>query len=278
MASFAALGDVIIAEPGALMSFAGPRVVQQTTREKLPDDFGLAESNFRFGHIDMIVPAARAARHARPAAAPVRGRRVRLRRREHPPVRSPPACSAACSTACGAVRTGRPRRTEARHRTRSAIRAPRAAPAHRRARGRVGHLGCGRARAPRRASVHARLRRAPARRLHRAPRRPCRRRRSGDRRRARPLPRPHDRARRAPEGARPQAARLPQLRQRPARGLRQGDPRVRAREPPRLPGADVRRHAGRASRASRRRSAGRRARSRARCSRWRASRCRRSPS
>ena len=56
MASFAALGDVIIAEPGALMSFAGPRVVQQTTRERLPDDFGLAESNFRNGNIDMIVP------------------------------------------------------------------------------------------------------------------------------------------------------------------------------------------------------------------------------
>ena len=55
MASFAALGDVIIAEPGALMSFAGPRVVQQTTREKLPDDFGRAESNFRNGHIDMVV-------------------------------------------------------------------------------------------------------------------------------------------------------------------------------------------------------------------------------
>jgi acetyl-CoA carboxylase carboxyl transferase beta subunit len=55
MASFAALGDVIIAEPGALMSFAGPRVVQQTTRERLPDDFGLAESNFRNGNIDMIV-------------------------------------------------------------------------------------------------------------------------------------------------------------------------------------------------------------------------------
>ena len=38
------------------MSFAGPRVVAQTTREKLPDDFGLAESNLRFGHIDRIVP------------------------------------------------------------------------------------------------------------------------------------------------------------------------------------------------------------------------------
>ena len=56
LASFASLGDVLVAEPGALMSFAGPRVVAQTTREKLPDDFGLAESNFRFGHIDRIVP------------------------------------------------------------------------------------------------------------------------------------------------------------------------------------------------------------------------------
>jgi acetyl-CoA carboxylase carboxyl transferase beta subunit len=56
LASFATLGDVLIAEPGALMSFAGPRVVQQTTREKLPDDFGLAESNLRLGHVDAVVP------------------------------------------------------------------------------------------------------------------------------------------------------------------------------------------------------------------------------
>jgi acetyl-CoA carboxylase carboxyl transferase subunit beta len=55
LASFASLGDVIVAEPGALMSFAGPRVVQQTTREKLPDDFGLAEPNYRFGHLDATV-------------------------------------------------------------------------------------------------------------------------------------------------------------------------------------------------------------------------------
>jgi acetyl-CoA carboxylase carboxyl transferase beta subunit len=58
LASFASLGDVTVAEPGALISFTGPRVVQQTTREKLPDDFGLAESNFRFGHLDAIVPRA----------------------------------------------------------------------------------------------------------------------------------------------------------------------------------------------------------------------------
>src|SRR5437868_5750178 len=56
LASFASLGDVIVAEPGALLAFTGPRVVQQTTREKLPDDFGLAESNLRFGHLDGIVP------------------------------------------------------------------------------------------------------------------------------------------------------------------------------------------------------------------------------
>jgi acetyl-CoA carboxylase carboxyl transferase beta subunit len=58
LASFASLGDVTIAEPGALILFAGPRVVQQTTREKLPEDFGLSEQNFRFGHLDGIVPRA----------------------------------------------------------------------------------------------------------------------------------------------------------------------------------------------------------------------------
>jgi acetyl-CoA carboxylase carboxyl transferase subunit beta len=58
LASFASLGDVTISEPGALLAFTGPRVVQQTTREKLPEDFGLAESNARFGHVDAIVPRA----------------------------------------------------------------------------------------------------------------------------------------------------------------------------------------------------------------------------
>jgi acetyl-CoA carboxylase carboxyl transferase subunit beta len=70
LASFASLGDVLIAEPGALLSFTGPRVVQQTTREKLPDDFGLAESNFRHGHVDAIVP--------RPELRPTVGRLLRL--------------------------------------------------------------------------------------------------------------------------------------------------------------------------------------------------------
>ncbi|HLG09813.1 MAG TPA: acetyl-CoA carboxylase carboxyltransferase subunit beta [Gaiellaceae bacterium] len=70
LASYASLGDVVLAEPGALMSFAGPRVVAQTTREKLPDDFGLAESNFRFGHLDAIV--------TRPELRPTLARLLRL--------------------------------------------------------------------------------------------------------------------------------------------------------------------------------------------------------
>jgi acetyl-CoA carboxylase carboxyl transferase subunit beta len=55
LASFATLGDILLAEPNALMSFAGPRVVQEITREKLPDDFGRAEQNVRYGQIDAIV-------------------------------------------------------------------------------------------------------------------------------------------------------------------------------------------------------------------------------
>jgi acetyl-CoA carboxylase carboxyl transferase beta subunit len=70
LASFATLGDVLLAEPNALMSFAGPRVVQEITREKLPDDFGRAEQNLRFGHIDAIVP--------RPELRPTLARLLRL--------------------------------------------------------------------------------------------------------------------------------------------------------------------------------------------------------
>jgi len=70
LASFATLGDVLLAEPNALMSFAGPRVVQEITREKLPDDFGRAEQNLRFGHIDAIVP--------RPQLRPTLARLLRL--------------------------------------------------------------------------------------------------------------------------------------------------------------------------------------------------------
>ena len=68
MASFASLGDVTIAEPGALLAFTGPRVVQEIIKEKLSDDFGRAEQNLRFGQIDAIVP--RSEQRAVPGAAP----------------------------------------------------------------------------------------------------------------------------------------------------------------------------------------------------------------
>jgi len=54
-ASFAPLADVIIAEPGALICFAGPRVIKQTIGKDLPEDFGLAETNLKNGQIDMVV-------------------------------------------------------------------------------------------------------------------------------------------------------------------------------------------------------------------------------
>jgi acetyl-CoA carboxylase carboxyl transferase subunit beta len=49
------LGDVIIAEPRALIGFAGPRVIEQTVREKLPEGFQRAEFLLEKGAIDMIV-------------------------------------------------------------------------------------------------------------------------------------------------------------------------------------------------------------------------------
>ena len=55
-ASFAALGDVIIAEPGALIGFAGRRVTEQTLKEKLPPDFQTAEFCLKHGLIDMVAP------------------------------------------------------------------------------------------------------------------------------------------------------------------------------------------------------------------------------
>lgn len=54
-ASLAMLGDIIIAEPRALIGFAGPRVIEQTVREKLPEGFQRSEFLFEYGAIDMIV-------------------------------------------------------------------------------------------------------------------------------------------------------------------------------------------------------------------------------
>ncbi|NQY43971.1 MAG: acetyl-CoA carboxylase carboxyl transferase subunit beta, partial [Legionellales bacterium] len=54
-ASLATLGDIIIAEPDALIGFAGPRVIEQTVRHKLPDGFQKSEFILEKGHIDMVI-------------------------------------------------------------------------------------------------------------------------------------------------------------------------------------------------------------------------------
>ncbi|MBQ3108292.1 MAG: acetyl-CoA carboxylase carboxyl transferase subunit beta, partial [Clostridia bacterium] len=55
-ASFAMEGDIILAEPGALIGFAGPRVIEQTMRQNLPKGFQRAEFLLEKGFIDKIVP------------------------------------------------------------------------------------------------------------------------------------------------------------------------------------------------------------------------------
>ena len=54
-ASFASLGDIILAEPKVLIGFAGRRVIQDTIRQRLPDDFQSAEFQEKCGFVDMIV-------------------------------------------------------------------------------------------------------------------------------------------------------------------------------------------------------------------------------
>ena len=54
-ASFAMLGDIILAEPGALIGFAGPRVIQQTIGQKLPEGFQSSEFLLEHGFVDKIV-------------------------------------------------------------------------------------------------------------------------------------------------------------------------------------------------------------------------------
>jgi acetyl-CoA carboxylase carboxyl transferase subunit beta len=55
-ASFAMLGDLNIAEPGALIGFAGPRVIEQTIRQKLPEGFQRSEFLLEHGMVDKVVP------------------------------------------------------------------------------------------------------------------------------------------------------------------------------------------------------------------------------
>ena len=55
MASYATLGDIQIAEPGATLAFTGRRVIENTIREKLPDDFQTSEYLLEHGMLDMVV-------------------------------------------------------------------------------------------------------------------------------------------------------------------------------------------------------------------------------
>src|SRR5262249_59334217 len=54
-ASYAMLGDVHIAEPGALIGFAGPRVIEETIRQKLPEGFQRSEFQYEKGQVDIVV-------------------------------------------------------------------------------------------------------------------------------------------------------------------------------------------------------------------------------
>ena len=80
-ASYAMLGDIQIAEPGALICFAGPRVIEQTIRETLPEGFQRAEYLLDHGMLDRVVRAQGPARRARDdAAAPDQPAALRPRR------------------------------------------------------------------------------------------------------------------------------------------------------------------------------------------------------
>ena len=73
-ASVAMLGDVIIAEPDALIGFAGPRVIEQTIRQQLPPGFQRSEFLLEHGMVDMVVAAQGSQGDARAHAALVRAR------------------------------------------------------------------------------------------------------------------------------------------------------------------------------------------------------------
>ena len=90
-ASFAMLGDIILAEPGAIIGFAGARVIQETIRETLPERFQRAEYLLEHGMVDQVVPRAE--------LAATLGRLLRLLREPHPRSRSPHACRA-CRRPC----------------------------------------------------------------------------------------------------------------------------------------------------------------------------------
>jgi acetyl-CoA carboxylase beta subunit len=71
--SFAVLADVILAEPGALVGFAGPRVIEQTIKQHLPKGFQTAEFLLEHGMVDDVVPRGQLKRARRAPRLPQRG-------------------------------------------------------------------------------------------------------------------------------------------------------------------------------------------------------------
>jgi acetyl-CoA carboxylase carboxyl transferase subunit beta len=82
-ASLAMVGDVTLAEPGAIIGFAGARVIEETIHEKLPEGFQRAEYLYEHGMVDMVVPRAQ--------LREVIGRLLGLLREPHPPALTAPA-------------------------------------------------------------------------------------------------------------------------------------------------------------------------------------------
>ncbi len=191
-ASFATLGDVLIAEPGTRIGFAGPSVIEQTIRQKLPEGFQTAGFLMEHGMLDLVET------------------RENLRR-------SIRTLLSSCTRPPRARGTGGSARAESLPETEGAdpvsdadaltVTRP---------------VGRGPARAQHRAPAHARLRRLRLRRLHRAARRPPVRGGPGDRRRPGAARRPPGDADRPPEGPHHRRDDGAQLRHARARGLPQG--------------------------------------------------------
>jgi acetyl-CoA carboxylase carboxyl transferase subunit beta len=78
-ASFAMQGDVILAEPGAVIGFAGPRVIKQTIGQDLPEGFQTAEFLLEKGQVDAVVPRAALRDTTARLLRHMRGKRVRAR-------------------------------------------------------------------------------------------------------------------------------------------------------------------------------------------------------
>ena len=128
-ASFATLGDVLIAEPGSYIGFAGPKVIEQTIRQTLPDGFQTSEFLLDHGQLDLVEPRENLRGVAAEAARPARARRRRAHRgrpaaaerarragtaADHRSGRAPGASGRGTSSSSRATSTGRTRSSTSR--------------------------------------------------------------------------------------------------------------------------------------------------------------------